>query len=167
MRLSKSPKNVAFCGITTAFAIVLGYIEHMIPLPVGIYGLKLGLANLAILSLLYITDAKKALTVQLIRIILCAILFGNAFSVIYSLCGGIFSFIIMVLLKNRSKFSPVGVSICAAIAHNIAQFTVAVIIVDQIRIALYLPVLIIFGAISGLIIGTCSLPVIHQFSKNK
>ena len=101
-RLTKS-QTVAFCGIAVALSMLLGYLEHLIPFSVGIYGIKLGLANLSVLCLLYLVDVKYALIVHVLRIALCGLLFGNAFSVIYSFAGGLFSFAVMVLLKKWNK----------------------------------------------------------------
>ena len=165
MKSTSAPYRVAFCGVMAAFAIVLGYLEHLIPLPIGIYGIKLGLANLAILSLLYLTDIKSALAVHLLRIFVCGMLFGNTFSFLYSLAGGLFSFLIMALLKQGKHLSPVGVSICGGVAHNLAQLTAAVFLVDQLRLAFYLPVLILAGTLAGLAVGLCSLGVIRAMKK--
>ena len=153
-RLTKS-QTVAFCGIAVALSMLLGYLEHLIPFSVGIYGIKLGLANLSVLCLLYLVDVKYALIVHVLRIALCGLLFGNTFSVIYSFAGGLFSFAVMVLLKKWNKLGPVGVSICGGVAHNLAQLTAAVFMVEQLRIALYLPVLLISGSLAGLAVGVC------------
>lgn len=154
--MKQSPvKQVAFCGVATAFAIILGYLEHLIPFSIGVYGIKLGLANLAVLALLYLTDLPKALTVHLLRIVLCGLLFGNIFSLIYSAAGGIVSFFVMALLKKWGKLSPVGISICGGVSHNLAQLTAAVFMVNQLRIAFYLPVLLLSGALAGTLVGLC------------
>lgn len=148
-------KQVAFGGVITAFAIVLGYLEHLIPFSIGIYGVKLGLANLAVLALLYLTDVKTAMTVHLLRILLCGLLFGNLVSFLYSAAGGLVSFLLMVWLKKRSRFGPVGISICGGVAHNLAQLAVAVWLVKELKIALYLPVLLFFGTLAGTLVGIC------------
>lgn len=160
-RASKS-RSVAFCGVVCALAMLLGYVEHLIPFSIGIYGIKLGLANLSVLVLLYLTDVKHALAVHVLRLSLSGILFGNAFSVIYSFSGGLFSFFVMVLLKKWGKFSPVGISICGGVAHNIAQLTAAIFMVDELRIALYLPVLLIAGTLAGLLVGLCCTAVLRN-----
>ena len=147
--------SVAFCGVVCALAMLLGYLEHLIPFSVGIYGIKLGLANLSVLVLLYLTDVKHALTVHVLRIALCGILFGNVFSVIYSFAGGLFSFLVMALLKRWGKFSPIGISIAGGVSHNIAQLVAAIFMVNELRIALYLPILLIAGALAGLLVGVC------------
>ena len=157
--------SVAFCGVMAALAISLGYLECLIPFSVGIYGIKLGLANLAILALLYLTDTKYALAVHLIRIITCGILFGNAVAFAYSAVGGIISFAAMAMLKKSEKLSPVGVSIIGGVVHNIAQIIVAIILVDELKIAFYLPVLLISGTIAGAIVGVITQGVVKTLKK--
>ena len=159
MRVIKSnnAKSVALCGVMTALAIVFGYIEHLIPMPFGIYGLKLGLANLTVVIALYALNTYYALSINATRIILCSMLFGSFTSFWYSIVGGILSFAVMVLIKKSNKFSTIGVSVCGAIAHNIGQIIVAVIISEEFKIAFYLPVLLIAGAITGTLIGVIAM----------
>ncbi|MBO5938870.1 MAG: Gx transporter family protein [Clostridia bacterium] len=146
-----------------ALAISLGYLEVLIPFSVGIYGIKLGIANLAILSLLYLADTKSALAVHLLRIVVCGMLFGNAIALIYSAVGGILSFVVMALLKKSEKLSPIGISICGGVVHNIAQLGVAVILLDELKIAFYLPVLLIAGTVAGAIVGLLSQEIVKKF----
>lgn len=153
-------KAVALYGVMTALAIIFGYIEHLIPLPIGAYGIKLGLANIVVLIMLYSVNLYGAFSVNMVRIILCALLFGSFTSFWYSLIGGILSFFVMVLIKRTNRFSPLGVSICGAVAHNVGQTAVAVILMDEFRIALYLPILLIVGAITGALIGIISIPIL-------
>ncbi len=163
---SVSAKQIAFCGIMTALAIVFGYVEHLVPFPVGIYGLKLGLANLVVVVMLYTTNWYTALAINLLRIFISFILFGSATSLIYSICGGILSFSVMLLIKSLKllKVSAVGVSICGAVAHNVGQICAAAILLDELRIAFYLPVLIIVGSLTGTLIGLIALPIIRRTS---
>ena len=158
-------KSIALFGIMTSLAIVFGYLEHLIPLPIGAYGIKLGLANLAVVVLLYTMNAPAAFAVNMLRIILCSILFGTFTSFWYSLIGGLLSFAIMLIIKATKKFSPMGISICGAIAHNIGQTAVAVILMEEFKIAIYLPILIIAGALTGALIGIIAIPVIKQIDK--
>ena len=155
-------KKIAFWGVHTAMALVLGYIEHLIPFPVGIYGVKLGLSNLATVVILYLCGGTAALTLNFIRIFLSSLLFGNAVSLIYSLCGGIFAAILMIIAKRIFKISCVGVSIIGGISHNMAQLAVAIALVSSFKIAFYLPVLLLSGAITGFIIGVSSIPIINN-----
>jgi heptaprenyl diphosphate synthase len=151
----------------TSLAIVFGYIEHLIPMPFGIYGIKLGIANLVVITMLYSLNAYSAFTINMLRIILCSMLFGSFTSFWYSLVGGLLSFAVMLILKRTNKLSPMGVSICGAISHNIGQITVAIILLDEFKIALYLPVLLITGAITGAIIGLIAIPIIKLPIFNK
>ena len=171
MEVSVIKKNtvlsIALCGVMTSLAIVFGYIEHLIPMPFGIYGIKLGIANLVVITMLYALNAYSAFTINLLRIILCSMLFGSFTSFWYSLVGGLLSFAVMLILKRTNKLSPMGVSICGAISHNIGQITVAVILLDEFKIALYLPVLLITGAITGAIIGLIAIPIIKLPIFNK
>lgn len=159
--------SIALCGVMTSLAIVFGYIEHLLPLPFGIYGIKLGIANLVVITMLYALNAYSAFTINMLRIILCSMLFGSFTSFWYSLVGGLLSFAVMLILKRTNKLSPMGVSICGAISHNIGQITVAIILLDEFKIALYLPVLLITGAITGAIIGLIAIPIIKLPIFNK
>ena len=155
-------RRIAFCGIMTALAMVLGYLEHLVPFSIGIYGVKLGLANLSVLCLLYLTDLKSALAVHAVRIFATGILFGNGVSLIYSAAGGFVSFFVMALLKRWGKFSAIGISVCGGASHNLAQLVAAIFLVDQLRIVFYLPVLMLSGVIAGLVVGLCSLPILRN-----
>ena len=157
-------KRIALCGVMTALALVFGYIEHLVPFPIGIYGIKIGLANLVVVVMLYTMNWQSALIINLVRIFLSFLLFGSATSLIYSLCGGILSFLVMLLIKSIKKpsFSVVGVSICGAICHNIGQILAAIFLLDELRIGFYLPVLIAVGALTGTLIGLVALPIIKH-----
>lgn len=167
MRDLTSSKSAALCtaALMTAVGLVLGYIEHIIPFDFGIPGIKLGLANLAVVSVMYLIGAKSAITVSLSRIFLSSLLFGNPFSLIYSLAGGLLSVLIMLCAKRFFKFSCIGVSILGGVFHNIGQIAVAAIILDSLNILLYLPILLIAGALTGAIIGVISLSVIKKLNK--
>ena len=160
--------NIALCGIMTALALVFGYVEHLIPLPSGIYGLKLGLPNLAVVIMLFAINRYAAFTINMTRILLCSLLFGTFTSFWYSLVGGLMSFLVMAILKSTDKLSPIGVSICGAVTHNIGQIIVAIILMDEFAIALYLPILLIVGAITGALIGLIATPILKTpiFKKN-
>ena len=145
-----------------ALALVFGYVEHLIPFSVGIYGIKLGLANLATVTVLYLFGGPLAIGVNFIRIILSSVLFGNVFSLAYSLCGGMLSALVMIALRRTGKLGATGVSVCGGITHNIAQLAVAILLVDNLKIAFYLPVLLGAGALTGFIIGAVALPIIRN-----
>lgn len=155
-------KRLAICAVLSALAFALGYLEHLIPFSIGIYGLKIGIANLAIIVPLYLLGAPAAIMINAVRIVLSSMLFGSPISLLYSLSGAAFALATMTATKVTKKFSAVGVSICGGVAHNVGQIIVAVILVDNLKIAFYLPVLIISGALTGALIGICALPLIKN-----
>ncbi|QHQ60036.1 heptaprenyl diphosphate synthase [Anaerocolumna sedimenticola] len=152
MKNSKA-KKVAFYGMFVALAFVFSYIEVLIPFSVGIPGVKLGLANIVVLTALYAMGVKEAFVISCIRIVLVGFTFGNMFSILYSLSGGILSWLIMCICKKTKVFSMIGVSITGGISHNIGQIVVAAIVLQTQSIVYYLPVLLISGIITGLLIG--------------
>ena len=143
-------KKIALGGILTALAMIFSYIESLIPIPLPVPGVKLGIANIAIISVLYLLGSGQALLVNLLRITLTAVLFGNFNSFLFSMAGGI---LVMVILKKSGHFSIVGVSVAGGVFHNVGQITAAVFLMDTTAIYYYLPVLLIFGIVTGIIIG--------------
>ncbi|MBO5415721.1 MAG: Gx transporter family protein [Clostridia bacterium] len=156
---------MAMTALFAALSIVFGYIEHLIPFDFGIPGVKLGLANLVIVTMMYTFSKRQTLFVLFVRIFVCAMLFGNIYSLLYSLAGGVLSFGIMCVLKKIKGFSPIGVSIGGGVAHNIGQLAVAIIVLNSPNIALYLPVLLISGGLTGGVIGTCANTIINRLTK--
>lgn len=136
-------RQAAYCAMLTALAMIFGYVEALIPFGFGIPGVKLGLANIVIVLALYILPAYQAFAIQLMRIVLVSFLFGNLSMMIYSLAGGILSFLAMDLLKRADGFSITGVSIAGGVSHNLGQLIVAVLVVQNLRIAFYFPALMI------------------------
>ena len=165
--MSERIRLVALSGVAVALSVTLGYLEHLIPFSVGIYGIKLGLANLSVLVLLYLLGTKNALAVHVIRILLCGLLFGNGVSFIYSLAGGLVCFPVMALTRRIKGLSPVGVSICGGVAHNLAQLGAAMLLVSEHRLAFYLPVLLLSGTLAGLFVGLCSLPILRTLGRDR
>lgn len=146
-------KRIAYASMLLAIGMIFSYIESIIPIQIGIPGVKLGLANLVILTGLYYLDTLQILLILTSRIILSGFMFGNLFSIIYSLSGGLLSFLIMYLVKNKLGLSMLNVSMIGGISHNIGQILVAIVVVKTIAIAYYLPILIVSGFCSGLIVG--------------
>lgn len=145
--------KIAYWGVFLALALVCSYVESLIPISFGIPGVKLGLTNIVVILMLYTIGAKDAILISVLRIILAGFMFGNAFSIIYSLAGGILSFVVMLLLKNTGKLKILSVSTAGGISHNVGQLIVAALIVENYNILFYVPVLIIAGIITGFLIG--------------
>ena len=149
-------KRVATDGIFIALALILSYLEALIPINIGVPGIKLGLANIIVVTGLYYMKLPDAWMISLIRIIISSLLFGNLMALIYSLTGGILSLCVMILLKKTDRFSIVGVSMAGGVFHNIGQILAAMIVTSVPVIAYYLPVLMITGLVTGFIMGYIS-----------
>lgn len=160
MKNSKA-KNAALFGLMVALAFVFSYVESLLPFHFGIPGVKLGLANLVVLVMLYVSGVKTALPVALIRIVLAGLTFGNTYSLAYSLAGGLLSFAVMALCR-RSKLSVLGVSMLGGVSHNIGQIVVAAVLMGTTRIAYYLPVLLVAGMVTGLLLGIAAKLIINR-----
>ena len=153
MDLHNKWKKTAYLGVFLAAAMICSYIETLIPINFGIPGIKLGLANIVVLLMLYLVGAKEAFAVSMVRVVLTGLLFGNIFSVVYSLSGAILSFIVMVLLKKNDRLLCVSVSTAGGISHNIGQLLAASLMIHDFHVMFYVPVLLIAGLITGLLIG--------------
>ena len=159
-------KRIAADGLFLALALVVSYIEVLIPIPVGVPGVKIGLANAVIMVLLFFTTWQRTLLISVVRILLAGFLFGNPMTIVYSLAGGILSLFVMVILRKIRRFSVVGISVGGGVAHNIGQLSVAVLLMENARIYYYVPVLLITGTIAGIAIGVLTGILIRKLPKN-
>ena len=142
-------KKIAFLGLFVAVAMILSFLETLIPNIVPIPGFKIGLANFAILLALYLYDYKEAIIIDLVRILLSAILFGSMFSLFYSLSGAVLALTVEIIFKRVDKFSVIGVSVLGAVFHNIGQFILAICILKSFSLLYYLPFTLIFCILTG------------------
>ena len=154
--------EVAVFGVFTSLALILSYVELLIPINFGIPGMKLGLANLLVVILLYKGCPRDALLLSVIRILLSGLIFGNMFSIFYSLGGGLLSLAVMVFLKKTGQFTVAGISIGGGASHNVGQLLVAMFVVQTYQVGYYLPVLLIAGVITGAVIGILSAEVLKR-----
>jgi heptaprenyl diphosphate synthase len=155
-------RKIALYGMLIALAMILSFVETLIPISLGIPGIKIGLANLVTIVCLYSMGTGGACAVTLVRIILTGFSFGNPFSMIYSLCGAAFSLSSMVAAKKTHLLSTAGVSILGGVMHNVGQITAAALIVRTPGIFWYLPVLMAAGIASGGLIGVLSGMIINR-----
>lgn len=146
-------KKVAFLGVFTTLALILGWLESLLPVVPFAPGVKIGLANLVSLLVLYRFGWKEAACVNMLRIGLSSVLFGNIALLLYSLAGAILSLITMCLLKKTDKFSIVGISVAGAVMHNLGQIIVAAFLMENGVILYYLPILAVSGVIAGVLVG--------------
>lgn len=156
--------RVAYFGVFTALALIFSYIESLIPFQIGIPGIKLGLANLIVVIALYKMSLREAYLLSVTRVVLSGFIFGSLFSILYSLAGALLSLTVMAVLKKSGGFSVLGVSIAGGVMHNIGQLAVAVFVVRTFSISYYLPVLLIAGLITGLVIGIVSDHMLRRLS---
>lgn len=146
-------RKTAYLGLFAAVAIIFGYVESMLPVFVSVPGVKLGIANLVTMLMIYLYSWREAAAISVVRIFVIGFMFGNLFSIAYSLAGACISLIVMLLLKRAGGFSLVGVSIAGGVAHNVGQILVAIGIVENFSLMYYLPVLLVSGTITGLLVG--------------
>ena len=151
-----STKKIALCGVLTALAMIFSYIESVIPVPIPVPGIKLGVANIAVITILYVLGVKEAIVINLLRIVLTSLLFGNVNSFLFSISGAALSLTIMIIMKKLDFFSCIGVSVWGGGMHNIGQIIAAVFIMGSEAIVFYLPVLIVSGVFTGVVIGVVS-----------
>ena len=161
-------KRLALLSVMTSVALVLSYVELLIP-PIwsAIPGIKLGLPNIIIIVVLYGFSVNDAALVSFVRIGIVAVLFGNAMTFIYSVSGAALSLIIMALLKKTDSFSVVGVSIAGGVSHNIGQILAAMFLLKTMEIGYYMIVLSFTGIIAGVCIGILGSIVLKYFNKIK
>jgi heptaprenyl diphosphate synthase len=164
MQKKQGWQKTAYLGVFLAVAMICSYIETLIPFSFGIPGVKLGLTNIVVVLMLYCIGARESLLISVVRIVLVGILFGNLISILYSLSGGLLSFLVMLLLKKTGKLGCVSVSVAGGISHNIGQILVAAWIVNSFNILFYIPVLLIAGLLTGLLIGILAQELIVRLS---
>ena len=144
--------------------MIFSYIETLVPISFGIPGVKLGLANLIIVIALYKIPLREVYVLSIVRVLLSGVLFGNYFSIAYSLAGGLLSLTVMALLKKTGGFSVIGISIAGGVCHNIGQLVVAMIVVETFAMSYYMPVLLVAGLITGFLIGVVADQVLRRIS---
>ena len=153
MKKRLTEKQLAEYGLLIALALVLSYVEALVPFSVAVPGVKLGLANIVVVFALYRLGKAEAFAISILRVLLMTFMFGNAFALFYSLSGAVLSFGVMLLLLKIGRFSSIGVGIGGGVFHNIGQILCAMALLGTKQIAYYLPVLLISGTVAGIAIG--------------
>lgn len=146
-------RKTAIYGLLVALAFIFSYLESLIPLPVGIPGIRLGLANGVVLVTLYLLRPVDALAVSVLRILLAGLTFGSPVSLLYSLCGGLLSFGVMALCRRWEHLSVLGVSMAGGVSHNVGQLLAAAVLLGTRQILWYAVVLLPVGLLTGGVIG--------------
>lgn len=154
-------------GLFLAVALILSYVETLIPITFGIPGIKLGLPNMIVVLLLFGQryGAKEALLVNGMRIVLSGFLFSNLYTILYALAGAFFSYVAMLIGKRLRCFSVIGVSVLGGVFHNIGQTVVAMIVVETFAVSYYIPFLIVAGTITGAFLGLIVMEIIPYLDR--
>lgn len=162
-------RRYAVVIILVTNAILISVLESLIPIPIPVPGIKLGLANIITLIAIVFLPLKDVLLVVTIRCFVVAILTRGIMMLAFSLTGGILSALAMFLLykKLSNLFSIKGISILGAIVHNTAQITVASFLLADTVIILYLPVLLVSAVVTGFITGAIGEMAISEIMKKK
>lgn len=154
-------KRISLLALFISFAMILGYIESLIPIAIGIPGVKIGLPNLVIVIVLYQLTELDGWIVDFFRIIIVGLLFGNLFSICFSMVGGILSYLIMCIL-HRFKCHILTSSIAGGITHNIGQFVVALFLIKNNLLWYYYPWLMLTGLAAGVCNGILAGSIYRQ-----
>lgn len=156
-------RTITTLALCTALALVLSYLESLLPAP-GVPGVKLGLANLAVLFALYRLGFKEAAAVSLLRVLLVSLLFGHILSFWYSLAGAALSLAGMALAKRCGCFGVTAVSVTGGVLHNAGQLLAARLLLGETVLA-YLPWLIASGTVTGAAIGLAGGLLLRRVEK--
>jgi heptaprenyl diphosphate synthase len=160
-------KRTAELGFYLAIALILSYVESLIPLSIGIPGIKLGLPNAVVVLLLHEKGTiKEAALVNALRIILSGFLFGSLYSILYALAGAVCSFIAMLVVRKLRCFTVIGVSVTGGVFHNIGQIAVAAFVVESTAVVYYLPFLMIAGTLTGAILGVVVMELVPYLQRS-
>lgn len=145
--------KLTFMALSIALAMVLSFVESQIPAFVAIPGIKVGLANIAVVFVLYKLGWKEAVVISLVRVAMVSLLFGSFASLFYSFAGAVLSLTGMVLMKKSGIFSQLAVSVTGGVLHNVGQIAMASLLLGTDVIRYYLPFLIVSGTVAGIVVG--------------
>jgi len=155
-------KRIAEVGMLAALALILGWVDSMIPLSSALPGLKLGLANLAVVIALYRLGIWHAAAVSAVKVLLSAMLFGGLSGLLYSAAGAAFSLAVMIALKPIRQVSAAGASAAGGAAHIAAQFVVAALLTSTPAVLGLMPPLLAVGTLTGTLLGITALVVMKR-----
>ena len=160
--MRNNTKRLTALALTVSFALILSFIESKIPAFVAIPGVKVGLANIAVIFTLYKFGVGEAITVSVMRVFLVSVLFGSPVSFIYSISGATASLAVMIILKKLTALTESGVSVVGGVVHNVAQIGVASLMLETNVVTYYLPFLLLSGTIAGVAVGAASAMLLKR-----
>jgi heptaprenyl diphosphate synthase len=165
--MRNNTRRLTALALPISFALILSFIESRIPAFVAIPGVKVGLANIAVIFTLYKFGIKEAVTVSVIRVLLVSLLFGSPVSLIYSISGAVLSLLSMILLKKLTPLTEVSISVSGGVMHNVGQIAAASFMLSTNVVTYYLPFLILSGTIAGIAVGITSAILIKRVPLDK
>ena len=160
--MRNNTKKLTQLALAVSFALILSFVESRIPAFVAIPGVKVGLANIATIFMLYKFGIKEALVVSLARVLIVSVLFGSPVSFFYSISGAAFSFVTMLLLKKVTPLREVAVSVSGGIMHNVGQIAAASLILETDVVLYYLPFLLVSGTVAGTVVGITAALLVQK-----
>lgn len=163
--MKRNTKKLTLLAMMITFAIILSYVESRIPSFVAIPGIKVGLANIVVIFVLYTLGMKEAIIISAIRVGIISVLFGNIMSLAYSIAGAFLSLLVMYILKKITPLKLVVVSVVGGVMHNVGQIAVAAMILETGVVVYYLPFLILSGTIAGIAVGVAAAVLIKRLSR--
>lgn len=162
--------KTAHMGLLLSFALILSYIETLIPFSFGIPGIKLGLANAAVLMCICLLGYKEGLMLAVLKVLLTGLLFGNLFMMLYSFSGAVCSYLVMAIMVRSGRFHIPVISGIGGVFHNMGQLLVAYFVVETYGIWYYMPILIVAGLITGVLTGivaSFALPYVKKIIERR
>ena len=151
--MRNNTKRLTMLALSVSFALILSFIESRIPAFVAIPGIKVGLANIAVIFVLYKFGIKEAIAVSAVRVLLVSVLFGSPVSLVYSISGAVLSLTVMFLIKKFTPLTELTVSVAGGITHNIGQIAAASVMLGTNVVVYYLPFLLLSGTVAGVAVG--------------
>ncbi len=159
--------DIAVMGLLTALMLVLGYLENMFPIPLGVPGVKLGLSNGVLLFALYMMNVPSALMLMVVKVVLSGLMFGGASAMMFAFAGGALSMLAMIPLSKVKGVHIVTVSIVGAVCHNVGQVLLAMIILKTSNLIYYMAVLMLIALVTGTLTGVCAKAVMSHLKHMK
>jgi heptaprenyl diphosphate synthase len=160
--MRNNTRKLTQISIIISFALILSFIESRIPAFVAIPGVKIGLANIAVIFMLYKFGVKEAITVSLLRVLIVALLFGSPVSLFYSISGATLSFAVMLVLKKLTPLKEITVSVAGGVMHNVGPIAAASILLETNVVLYYLPFLLLSGTVAGIVVGIVAALLIQK-----
>lgn len=157
----QSAYRVALSGLLVALMLVLGYVESLIPINVGVPGIKLGLSNGVLIFAVYMMDIPAAYCLMALKVLLSGLMFGGVSAIAYAFAGGLLSLTGMCLLSRVKGIHPVVVSVMGGVLHNVGQVGLAMLILHT-NLLYYLAVLVLVGGVCGALTGVCAAAVMKH-----